>query len=298
MLDTTKFCGCHVFFYKNWFFHAGYEQQSTVYLQADGKIQSDTEMFREAVQYLATPCLPQFRRLGYLKEAIGIMARYRRCRTAWLPHLQASQEAIIHAAENAPHKRRVLVLGSGALYDVPLAVLSAMFHEVLLVDVIHPLRARRMARNFDNVTLIDWDVTDLADAMTHLRDIPDVLIPERFTDDGCIDLAVSANLLSQLPILPLERLKASRRFSEEAMAEFAFRLSQAHLDYLRCFASACLITDLERQVLEKNSIVFQESAIHGVDLPNSERQWLWNMAPSPEAHRRLSFRHRVGAVHV
>ena len=61
-------------------------------------------MLKELTDYIATPCLPQFRRLGYLKEAVSIMARYRRCRKAWQPHLE-----VVYHLWSVPNKNSLVL---------------------------------------------------------------------------------------------------------------------------------------------------------------------------------------------
>ena len=52
-------------------------------------------MIAEALEWLATPCPLYVRRLGLLSESIAISARHRRCREAWVPHLEQSRYLIL-----------------------------------------------------------------------------------------------------------------------------------------------------------------------------------------------------------
>ena len=82
-------------------------------------------MLAEWFRHLSTPCDPKLKRMGYLKELISIDARHKRCRGAWAPHLTIAKYIILETAEGIP-RRRVTVLGSGLLLDIPLEPLAPM----------------------------------------------------------------------------------------------------------------------------------------------------------------------------
>ena len=83
-------------------------------------------MLAEWFRHLSTPCDPKLKRMGYLKELISIDARHKRCFEAWAPHLEhCKKKIILEAAEGIP-RRRVTVLGSGLLLDIPLEPLAPM----------------------------------------------------------------------------------------------------------------------------------------------------------------------------
>jgi hypothetical protein len=52
-------------------------------------------MLAEWWSYLTTPCSPEARRMGYLRESIAIRARHRRCRHAWAPHLAKTRQGLV-----------------------------------------------------------------------------------------------------------------------------------------------------------------------------------------------------------
>ncbi len=116
-------------------------------------------MLAECLTFLTTPCPWRLRRLGYLGQVIGTQSRFRRCRSAWAPHLENCRRTILEAARSVADRRKATVLGSGLLLDVPLAELAATFKEVALVDVLHMRSARRAAARFPNVRLVEADVS-------------------------------------------------------------------------------------------------------------------------------------------
>ena len=101
-------------------------------------------MFTEIYEWLTTSCPRDARKLGYLQEAVAIQARYKRHQTRWQPHLDASKAVIRAAMEGPGNKRVAVILGSGALYDVPLDALARTFERVELIDIIHPKKRAKL----------------------------------------------------------------------------------------------------------------------------------------------------------
>lgn len=249
-------------------------------------------MLAEWITFLTTPCPWPLRRLGYLREVIGTQSRYRRCAAAWAPHLENSRRAILAAAHDLPARRKVTVLGSGLLLDVPLAELAALFDEVALVDVLHLRPVRRAARRFSNVRLIAADVSGVIGQLPDPGAVP----PSPDLPDGDADLVVSANLLTQLPFLPCRWL-SRRADSEEAIAAFARALMGEHLQALaRLPGRVCLITEVEHRLCNGGDTVSTFDPLYGLDVGTATDEWLWDIAPSPEINRRYDVRYRVVAT--
>lgn len=255
-------------------------------------------MILELLESLATPCPTDLRRLGYRAELVGIGARYRRCRGAWADHLAHSRRAIETAINRAAPRRTAIVLGSGRLLDVPLALLAKTFQRVVLVDALHPLPARLQALRHPNVELSAADVTG---ALAELRRLKpgDRLPPARSfapLHASDVDLVISLNLLSQLGVLPAEWILRHLGPGAEAKAEvFAAALTRAHLDDLgRCRATVCLIADVEwRHVGPDGTIRERASSIYGVAPPGPAEEWIWPIAPAPEIDPAISEERRV-----
>lgn len=255
-------------------------------------------MLVECLRYVTTPCPRYVRSLGYLRQLIGLESRHRRCRQAWSAHLDSCKSLIFEAAAQT-RGGRILVLGSGLLLDIPLARLAEQAKEVVLADLVHLSPVRRFASRFANVSLTEIDVTGVARAVFELGaaheggELPRCR-PSYFLDEG-FDLVVSANLLSQLPLVPLEYLEGlARPFESEALEEFARSLVLNHLEWLRSFrARVCLITDIERLTYDGDTLVDREDALWGAGTGLSGREWTWRIAPQGEADRRYELRHRV-----
>ncbi|KAA0681313.1 hypothetical protein [Roseomonas genomospecies 6] len=255
-------------------------------------------MLREAFEYLTTPCPPLARRYGYLAEALALGARYRRQRRAWAPHVDACRRFVQEAAEQVPRGGRALVAGSGLLIEIPLPTLAKRFDEVLLIDMLHTHAVRRQVRRHSNVRLLTLDVTGTLDRLDTVSDgqpLPAPCPPE--PPGGRFAFAISCNLLSQLPLLPLEVI--DRKAPATSLAErecFAQALARSHLSWLaRVAAQAALFTDTESLWLEKGTVQEREDSLWGLDLLPPDRSWDWDIAPAPEEDRRRSLRHRVGA---
>lgn len=270
-------------------------------------------MLAELVEYCLTPCPAYARRLGYLGEAVAIRARARRCRTAWRPHLERCQAFVREAMAHCSRRDTALVIGSGALLDIPLEALAGSFRRVILADVVHPLSARWRAWRLPNVRLETVDVTGV------LHQLPGLPSPTPLAlfMDAAPDFTLSANILSQLPLLPLARLEKTGRFTPDELDRAARDILQGHLDWLRGLpGTVCLITDVEWRTgdrvvrplrgLEQWLACVSEGGSgemeRGLDFRTQgilpEGLWTWNIAPKPEAHPEQDVIHRVRACMV
>ena len=251
------------------------------------------------VNYLTTPVPCYLRKMGYVREMKALGARRNRCLASWRIHLEHTQASILEAARQCEHKHKALIIGSGLLFDIPVFELSRLFHDVVLVDIVHLWRVHRQTSPFPNVRLVQRDVTGMVERsyMAGRKRIP-APMPQRrikyFLDEG-FDLVVSANILSQLPVLPNEHLsRRIRSVKEEQVSVFSRALVENHLDWISSFPGVtCLIADLERLQYNEKKLVSREASLWGVTLPEGGQQWFWDLAPRPEIDFRLDIRHRV-----
>lgn len=234
---------------------------------------------------LINPAPLRLRRLGYVRESGLLHARSRRCRRAWAPHLVKAREAVAQAADGCADRRLAVVLGSGLLDDVPLDVLAKGFGAVRLVDAVHPWPTRVAVRHYPNVELVTAEISG---------GLSDPAVGHALRGAGFV---VSANLLSQLPILPID---AYERRGREAPARLGTGIVEAHLAALtasaRAGATVCLITDtLQREEDRHGNVVATLDLMYGVRLPAPDLAWDWELAPFGEAARSRRFVHRVHA---
>jgi hypothetical protein len=261
-------------------------------------------MILEALEYVTIPAPPWARRTGHLRELIAVEGRYRRHKAAWRPHLDNTKSTIMAAATLCKRRRTALVLGSGALYDIPLAHLAAHFDQVVLVDVAHPWRTRAAALRFRNIGLVHADLSGVCDALLlgvatgadtppdpHLSSLPDVASDR-------VDLVVSANLMSQLPLVPIAFVARFLPLDSNVENRFARRILQAHLDFIHGFSGVtCLITDQTREKIDRDGeTVHAKDALFGLSLPDPDQEWVWDIAPLGEISRNEAMRNRVLAI--
>ena len=259
-------------------------------------------MLIELLESLLTSCPRPVRAMGFLKEAIGIRSRYRRCREDWQPHIDRCRDLILRGVQRCEQRRKAVILGAGLLHDVPLRELAQSFREVLLVDIVHPFFSRRRTWKLKTVRRVRADVTNTVDDLYWVSDEPDKPLPQSkpslFLDDPEIDYTVSVNLLSQLPCMPLAYLAWQRAHPQERRDAYARNVIAAHLDYLsRLPGRVTLITDVERIKIDLNAKVVEiRDLLFGLKLPRWGEEWEWKLAPCPEADDRHHFHRRVVGI--
>jgi hypothetical protein len=259
-------------------------------------------MIPQAIEYLATPCSRPLRGMGYLRELMAIRGRAWRCWSAWKPHLEKSKSVIRAAMEHCRERRKAVILGSGMLYDVPVDELSESFREVLLVDIVHPLKNWLPSIRHKNLRCVTADVTGRAEEVFRVAKLTGTTLPRTepslLLDDPEVDLVVSLNLLSQLPVIPTTYLERVGVHPPEAIQAFTQHLIASHLAYLQRFeCTVALITDVEKLTLNRaGTIIGKSSLLRGLELPCDGESWIWQLAPCPEAARDYSYHRRVVGI--
>jgi hypothetical protein len=234
--------------------------------------------------------------MGYLHQAIGIDARYARHRNAWRPHLENSRDFILTSAKSCKRRRKAVLMGAGTLHDLPVQALANLFEEVVLVDLFHLWSTRWLAFNNKNITLKACDLT--ASLETIYSGDATVHEPVEFLDDDDVDFVVSANIASQLPLIPLDWLNNCFNIDAGKRQQFGEEIISAHFDYLKKFkATACLISDAERITLdESGEEASRQSALFGASPATQQASWEWDIAPYGELNRQQATRHIVIAA--
>lgn len=238
---------------------------------------------------------PAARRLGLVADSAGLWFRSRRLRHHWANHEMHCHQAIARAIDGLTQRRAVLVLGSGQLRDVPLALLAHSFDRVLLVDAVHLWPARRQAARFANARCVTSDVTGrLAQFAFGFAPQPPLA---SFIADDSIDLTISANILSQLPIAAEEWLERHGRPPAD-IAAMAHQLVCEHLAALiRLPGRVCLLSDIEMQEHNRfGAILARHDLLAGHALPAPDEAWLWPVAPFGMAQKERAYVHRSVAI--
>jgi hypothetical protein len=254
-------------------------------------------MLREFVQFYTTRSSRLARKMGFLHEAIAMSARHQRCQQSWQPHFEQCQAAIRQAVSECTSFRHIVVLGAGSLNDIPLSFLSQTFASVTLVDMVFLKPARRQAAEYDNVTLLEADVSgclakvEQGGSVVEPPSLPGIE-PEK------VDCVVSLNLATQLPLIPVRWLMDRFGLSEEKADAFGKALIQAHLTYLNRFDGVkCLIADREMREYDRSGrLTDQLDPAWDVPLPAYELAWDWEVIPFGESseNAELCQKNRVG----
>lgn len=258
-------------------------------------------MLVEMLEYRLTPDGPLGRDYDYLGQAVSLGARYRRQRRAWAPHV-AQCHAFIAEAASAAGSGRALVVGSGRLIEIPLRFLADRFAEVVLLDVVHPLITRRLARRHRGVRLMTADVTGtlaaLSSALRNGRPLPDPATAPLPLSGERFDFVVSANLASQLPLFPTQAIEERRPDVDEAARElFGRALIERHFAWLRGLAPvAAAFSDIDSRWTDAGGREVQRrTTLWNAEPPPADRTWEWLIAPRPEEERDYDLRHTVAA---
>lgn len=260
-------------------------------------------MILETLSYAfhSISCPKYIRELRLLHEIIAIEARYKRCKQAWRPHLENCKELIINEALKLRNRDYIIVLGAGSLHDVPLKELSKLFKEVHLVDIFFLQSTIGEMRAYPNVEFHQIDITGVLKAAYEARSIDneshlaaklDFLsqeIPKHFLSDENIDMVISLNLLSQLPIA-IKDFYERKEIRNPRLENFYQSLIINHLRYLRSFTNKgskiLLITDTERSIEnepESSLLKLDPSIFNGFEKIN---EWQWLIAPQGELIRK------------
>jgi len=262
-------------------------------------------MLRELIDLLRTRCAPGARKLGLAYEAAAIAARYRRVGVSWEPHLKASHAAILGGAGRCRSHQRVLVIGAGACLDVPVAALAERFAEVILADVAVSPGSRRWQRRLPGrVRALAWDATGALAALADARRTATAEIAEKLfsssepgeSPGGEPDLVISANCLSQLGLIPADRLAAAGS-DDELVRRCVQAAARRHLAWLAARPGVrVLLSDVARlDVAIDGRELVRRTIFERLKLRAPDQSWRWNLGPIPEFSREWHRVHAVGA---
>lgn len=259
-------------------------------------------MLSEAYKYLTTPCAPHLKAMGYLKELIALEARYQRCQSAWQPHLDHTKSLIIEAVNATKIRKKVIVLGAGILSDIPIKTLSESFETVVLIDVCFLKKTRTQTKVYTNIEWQKCDVTGVAGSMYNwaqagkgAHELPEPTLPADSNNLKNADLVISANILSQLPLIPIAFAKKTpASLSEDTLTKLSQNILINHMAYLQtCQGTVCLISEIERQFCTNGRIIEVEDPLWGYNLKRDRAEWLWELAPRGEISKDFAVRNRV-----
>lgn len=238
--------------------------------------------------------------MGYLYETIAMRGRSRRCAASWKEHLEKSRAAVLAAAQACRAREAAVILGSGLLLDVPLAELSAVFKQVILVDIVHLPAVRKYVRRFANVRLENYDISTLALRLFETIKTAGHTLPEPVTADfasvSAPSLVVSLNLLSQLPVIPGRFVRRHLpAVADQDLQAWSRRIVETHCASLAALSSdVCLIGDYAYVEYSRDGSREAGSTLYGLALPDPQSTWLWPIAPRGELSRHAAKELEVG----
>jgi hypothetical protein len=232
--------------------------------------------------------------MGYVKESIAIDARYKRCKKHWSTHLNKYKIFIEDAVKNIPVSSKIIIIGSGGLYDVPKDILIERKIDVTCIDIVPQNSIKRKVKNFNFIT---QDITGLIEPVYHYVEDKEHL-PNSFTSHVILpfkpDLIISLNILSQLSI---NMMRYAQEKDCPLPESFEHNVIKAHLDWLFDQKTPIvLISDIERHYFKGKDCISSEKA-----LPNLKKlmppldHWQWDLAPAGEIDKDIHVIHTVGA---
>ncbi|MDA9553233.1 hypothetical protein N9R64_01875 [Emcibacteraceae bacterium] len=248
-------------------------------------------MILEALTHLMTPAPGYVKKMGYLKEAIAIEARVKRCKNEWQPHLDQCKSLIITEARKLPEGSNLMILGSGGFHDVPIKRLLTLNHHITCVDIVH---LPKIKKQFPEVNFVERDVTGLNENIFEAvnKDVR-ALPAEEWKFIKTPDLIVSLNLLSQLA---LKMLLYAEEHQHDLGILFGDNIIKAHVEWLKKQETeVLLISDISREYFEDNTLLETIPSLPNMDMPESHKTWSWNIAPKGEADRDINITHNVGS---
>lgn len=244
-------------------------------------------MLAELLIWAGVRAAPEARQLGYAKAAVSLWSRRRRCVRDWAGHEQNTRRFALDVASRCRRHDMVWLLGGGTLSDLPLTELCAQFRKVIVFDIALLPGTIRMAKRFANLELRLADVTGIVLPLAEWRKGMPLPIPQADAmlelDPVPPDCVLSLNVLSQLPLLPMDYVQR-QGITRQAAEAFGRAVIRAHLDGLHRFGCPVGLTADARRVWRSRAgeVVLSESGILDVTLPSQERTWIWPVAPRGE----------------
>lgn len=243
-------------------------------------------MILEWLEYFKTRGTQTAKEWGYIYQNVSLKFRARRCAAAWKSHNENCHQLIREHMQKVQPKS-VMVIGSGLLLEVPMEDLLASAEQIYLVDLVHAPEVRKMAAKHPKITLIDKDISGLLGVLKknagilELRTIPWRQLPD--WNMPVVDLVISANLLSQIPLMISEIIS----MNSDTYADFAQSVRDQHVErLLNQGKSVLLFADFETRYIDRDGDLLKlESYDVYLRSLQAGREWLWEISPYGEVSR-------------
>ncbi|HEY8272605.1 MAG TPA: hypothetical protein VIG33_17055 [Pseudobdellovibrionaceae bacterium] len=243
-------------------------------------------MILEWLEYLKTQGNQTAKDWGYLYQNVSLKFRSRRCAKSWQSHINAAHQLIREHLEKLQPKT-VMIIGSGLLLEIPIQDLMNKVEKIYLVDLVHAKEIRKLAAKNKKIELIERDISSLLDVLKQglgsfqLKTLPWNKLPA--WDLPPVDWVISANLMSQIPLMISERLP----MSPEAYVKFAKSVRDQHIERLLEQAPQVLLfADFETHYIDREGqrIKTEDYQVNLKSL-KYDREWLWEISPFGETSR-------------
>ena len=230
-----------------------------------------------------------------------MLNRYLREREHWESHLQNTRNFIIQSIGKKTG-RKLAVLGSGWLLDLPMEYLMERYQKVLLYDLVHPPQLIHKYRHDRRVRFIRADLTGKALYKAYELSLKPSAVEiktitfRKFRFSSPVDYVISLNILSQLPAYPGDYLRKKTNIPETVIQEFLNKIQMNHLRLLRQYPS-CLISDvMEINHFKGGKQVEEKTVFIGLPETQTSSQWEWTFDTSGMYHENCETTYQVRAL--
>jgi hypothetical protein len=261
-------------------------------------------MLLEALTYLFTPSSSLSKKYGFLYSSIALEKRYQRCKKAWRPHLENCRKLFMDALTKTGQKNSVVVLGSAHLHEIPLKFLLDNFNKVILIDIQHPFTHHLKALMNKQLELRTQDLTKSLghlDSLTSIEDLNALMtrLESEILFEFQADLIISANILSQLGLLPIKTLekKLKRDLSVKEKDQICSTYAELHLKNLaNCQGRKIIYCDREVLYFDPDGRQIYRGS-YPVNFSKFQKitDWDWELAPLKEASSDYSIHMKIHA---
>jgi len=224
-------------------------------------------------------------RMGYYNYQNGLISRHLNQEDSWAYHLDQSRKFIIKAIElYSPEK--ITVLGSGWLLDFPMAELAERTSKIYLIDIVHPPDVIKQVSIFNNIELIEQDVTGglIGEVwqrwsnytfFSRPQTLKNLIVPDykSAADPGMV---ISLNILTQLESLIIDFIRKRSKVKEEEFDILRTEIQKKHIEFLNKYKSV-LITDYEEVITGKHGVEkIVPTLFTGLPSGRLIEKWTWN----------------------
>jgi hypothetical protein len=246
------------------------------------------------------------KKMDFFADQDGILNRYINEEGGWEPHLKNSKTFIKECLKNQ-NAKRVSILGSGWLLDVPVNFLAENCEEVIFYDIRHPAEIINRYRKQLNFKFVVMDITGGLinqvyillnsrkkidfNEIEQLIVIPSVELPFQS------DFIVSLNLINQLDILIIDYIKTKINLPDNFANKLRSGIQQKHLELMQ-LGKSCLITDFEEVNLDKEDNIIQKKALLYTPVREGliQKRWIWEFDSKMTYQKNLKTNFNVMAL--